>query len=164
MRSAPEDTARLVVGREAFAAALAEIASAVRLQLSIQTFGFEASLYGDEALVERIKEFCLSHERARVRVLVNQPALAMRGAHRFVELGRRLSSRIQFRQLDDEDHGVVDECVIADEQSLLWRDQPERLEARLALDAPLQARLRLKTFNERWERALPAREFSELGI
>ena len=141
-----------------------ELAKAARMELAVLSHGFDARLYGAEALVERVKDFCLAHERARVRVLVNQPALAMREAHRFVELGRRLPSRIAFRQLDEEDRGVVEELIIADGRSVMRRESPDQLEARLWIETPLEARLRLKAFDELWERGVPAREFSELKI
>ncbi|MES0873478.1 hypothetical protein [Sinimarinibacterium thermocellulolyticum] len=153
-----------VSGRAGYAAALQRLIAQARYELAILSHGFDAAIYGDEGLVERIKHFCLAHERARVRVLVNQPALAMRSAHRFVELARRLPSRIQFRQLDEADLGVVEEWVIADGRSLLQRASPEALQARYHADAPLDARLRLKDFDDLWARGVPAREFSELKI
>lgn len=156
--------AQPVIGRESYAAALEQLVAPARMEVVILSHGFDAALYGGETFVERIKDFCLAHERARVRVLVNQPALAMRGAHRFIELGRRLPSRIQFRQLDEEDRGVVEELVVADGRGLLHRETPDQLEARFIADAPLDARARLKTFDELWERGVPAREFSELKI
>jgi hypothetical protein len=162
--STPAASERVVVGREAQAAAVIELATLARMEFVVLSHGFDARLYGTEALVERVKDFCLAHERARVRVLVNQPALAMREAHRFVELGRRLPSRVAFRQLDEEDRGVVEELVIADGRSVMRRESPDQLEARLWIETPLEARLRLKTFNELWERGVPAREFSELKI
>ncbi|MGB0218588.1 MAG: hypothetical protein ACPGJF_04570 [Sinimarinibacterium flocculans] len=157
-------SASLIVGRQAYAAILEQMAASARMELVILSHAFDAAVYGAEPLVERVKAFCLAHERARVRVLVNQPALAMRSAHRFVELGRRMPSRIGFRQLDDEDRGVIEELAIGDGRSLLHRETPDQLEARYLADAPLEARLHLKTFDERWERGVPAREFSELKI
>ncbi len=154
----------VVVGREAQAAAVADLAAAARLELVILSHGFDPTVYGTEALVERVKQFCLAHERAHVRVLVNQPALAMRGAHRFVELGRRLPSRISFRQLDEEDRGVIEELVIADGRSALRRETPDQIEARLWIEMPLQARPRLKSFDALWERGAPAQELRELKI
>jgi hypothetical protein len=162
--SAPTPSERVVAGRVACAAAILELAGLAHMELAILSHGFDAHLYGSEALVERVKQFCLAHERARVRVLVNQPSLAMRETHRFVELGRRLPSRISFRQLDEEDRGVIEDLVIADGRSVLRREAPDQIDARLWIEMPLQARLRLKTFDELWERGLPAREFSELRI
>jgi hypothetical protein len=162
--NAPAASESVVVGREAQAAAVLQLAQLAYVEIAILSHGFEARLYGADALAERVKQFCLAHERARVRVLVNQPALAMREAHRLIELGRRLPSRMAFRQLDEEDRGVVEDLVIADGRSVLRREAPNQIEARLWIETPLEARLRLKTFDELWERAVPAREFSELKI
>ena len=162
--STDADRARIATGRSDWIAAVEELAANVRMELVVLSHAFDAAVYGTETVVEQVKAFCLAHERASVRVLVNQPALAMRSAHRFVELGRRLPSRIHFRQLDEEDRGVMEELVIADGRSVLRRESPDQLEARYLTDAPLDARLRLKAFDELWERAVPAREFSELKI
>jgi hypothetical protein len=156
--------AQLVSGRSGYISALEQLAGVARMELVILSHAFDAAVYGGEVLIERVKALCLAHERARVRVLVNQPELAMRSAHRFVELGRRLPSRIAFRQLDEEDRGVVADLVIADGRDLLHRESPDQLEARYVADAPLDARSRLKSFDELWERGAPAREFAVLGL
>lgn len=155
---------RVVTGRDAQASAVLELAQRARMELAILSHAFEAGLYGTQTLVECVKPFCLAHGRARLRVLVNQPALAMRQTHRLIELGRRLPSRISFRQLDEQDHGVVEDIVIADGRSVLHREAPDQIDARLWIEIPLEARLRMKTFEALWKRSVPAREFSELKI
>lgn len=91
---------RTLEGRAEWAAALLAAAERASREVLVLSFDFDRTCYGNEAFVEAIKRLALSSERARVRVLINQPRAAMQGAHRFVELGRRLPSRIEFRELN----------------------------------------------------------------
>lgn len=158
------DSVEAVEGLPAYSRVATELIGAARLQVAILSHALDARVYGDAAFIEQARRFCLQHERATLRVLVNQPGLSVREANRFIELGRRLPSRIQFRELDEQDRGVVEELLICDERSVLHKERYDALEARCHRHAPLEARLRLKDFNLLWDRSLPAREFSELRI
>ena len=120
-----------IEGRAAFAAAALELVSRAQLAVRLLSFDFDRAIYGDEAFVDQIKRLALSSERARIRVLINQPKAAMKGAHRFVELGRRLPSRIEFRELTEElmitERG---DWLIVDQRGLLERQEPAALAAR----------------------------------
>ncbi len=152
------------VGLQAYADACVTVVGDARMQVAVLSHDLDARVFGSAAFVDAARSFCLAHAHAVLRILVRHPALAMRDANRLVELGRRLPSRIQFRQPDEQDHAVVEELVIADERSLLCRERHDQMETTLLRHAPLDARLKLKFFNELWERAQPAREFSELKI
>ena len=77
---------------------------------------------------------------------------------------RRASSRIHCRQLSQERQSLIEEYLVGDERSVLYRDRYDQLQAQCHQQAPLEARRRLKDFNPLWEESLPAREFSELRI
>lgn len=154
-----------IEGRAAFAAAALELASQAQLALRLLSFDFDRAIYGDEAFVDQIKRLALSNERARIRVLINQPKAAMRGAHRFIELGRRLPSRIEFRELPED--LVISErgdALIIDHQGLLERSEPGALVARLQRKAPLVARAAAQHFDELWEQSSGCSEFRSLGL
>ena len=154
-----------IEGRVAFAAAALELASQAQTALRLLSFDFDRAIYGDEAFVDQIKRLALSSERARIKVLINQPKAAMRGAHRFVELGRRLPSRIEFRELSEEQ--LVSErgdWLIADQRGLLERQDPAALAARLHREAPLEARAKAQRFDELWEQSIGCSEFRSLGL
>lgn len=154
----------LVTGGAAFLEHAVRLVEAARLELVICSAMLDRRVYGDETFIDRVRRFVLQHRRARLRVLVGQPQAAMRASHRLVELGRALSSRIEFRQPAEERQLPADEYLIADERVQLIRATPEQLEARYFADAPMAARLQLRVFNALWEEAVPAREFSELRI
>lgn len=154
----------LIVGLAQNIAALADLVGGTRRQLAILSYRLEPALYGAEPVIDAVRAFVLNHERTRVRILVNQPDLAMRRAHRLVELARRLSSRIEFRELTEERRGIVDDCVITDVEGVWRRERPEQLESRLFRHAPLEARLQLRRFDPLWDESPPARAFTELRL
>lgn len=154
-----------IEGRAALAEAARALAQSARRELLLLTYDFDARLYGSEVFVDTVKGFALADEHARLRVLINQPRLAMQGAHRLVELGRRIPSRIEFRELLDE--RVLEhrgELLIADQRGLLERREPDALYARHSPDSPLLARQRARDFQTLWDESPPAQELRVLGL
>ena len=154
----------VLTGSAAFAECATKLVAGARNEVAIQSYGFDPRVYGTEAFADAVRAFVLMHRRARLRVLVNQPRLAMRRAHRVVELGRQLSSRIEFREMLPERKELVQECVIADLRSFLLRPSTDHLESKFWADAPLSARERLRTFNALWEESVPAQELRDLRL
>ena len=154
----------LVSGVAAFTEHAVLVARAARMEIVIYSDSLDRRIYGDEAFVATVRSFVLQHRRARFRALVRQPVLAMRGAHRLVELGRLLSSRIEFREPLPERTLPRDEYILADEKALLLRGAPEEIDAKYLPHAPLDARQQLRTFNALWEESVPAQELRSLGL
>lgn len=164
MSDAP-GTAVTLEGRAELAAALQAAVELAQREVLLLSFDFDRARYGDEAFVDAIKQLALSSERARIRVLINQPRAAMQGAHRFVELGRRLPSRIEFRELNEEQRiSERGDWLIVDERHLVERGSPDALVARRQFDAPLAARAKAAAFLALWEQAQGCAEFRVLGI
>lgn len=153
-----------LTGHVAFDQAALTLVQGARVQLSVVSIDLDRLRFGSEPFTEAVKQFLLSHRRARCRILLHQPRNAMSSGHRLVELGRVLSSRLEFRQMPSERQRSREEYCIVDERHLLTRSSPMDLDARLLQDAPLEARARQKTFDEAWHESVPARELSELKI
>jgi hypothetical protein len=159
--SAPE----LVEGRSAFAARALEFVGVARLEIVLLSHGLDRALYGSEGFVDAVQRFGLNSERARMLILLNQPQLAARGGHRLVELGRRLPSRIEFRELLPERIGEAHgECLIVDGRALLVRESMESLAARCWRDAPTEGRRLREPLMRWWEESPPAQELRRLGL
>jgi hypothetical protein len=153
-----------VVGLASAVTVLADLVAAARNELAILSYRLEPALYGAESVVEAMRAFALRHERVRVRILVNQPDLAMRRAHRLVELARKLPSRFEFRELSEEQRGIVDDCVIVDVAQVWRRESVDHFESRLFRNAPLEAQLQLRRFDPLWEQSPPAQALRELRL
>lgn len=160
--SAIEFTA--VTGSEAFANAALEVVSVARHHLALLTVDLDRRLFGTEAFTERLRNFILQHRRARLRVLVHDPAAAVRNSIRLVEFGRMLSSRIEFRAVPEERRRLREEFLIADELAVLYRSSPDQIDAKHYPNAPMVARSHLREFEALWHESTVAREMSALGI
>lgn len=155
----------LLQGRAAFAARALELARAARGELLLLSDSLDRAVYGGEDFAEAVKRFLLDHDRARLRVLVGRPQAAARNVPHLLELARRLSSRIEFREPPEtQAEPNRGECLIADRRALLERRAPEALETQAWADAPQRGKLRAEEFDTLWNEAQPAQELRSLGI
>tara|TARA_R110000787_G_scaffold57455_6_gene131238 strand:+ start:2640 stop:3158 length:519 start_codon:yes stop_codon:yes gene_type:complete len=153
-----------ISGSDAFREASGRVIANARLQLSLMSVKLDGRVYASEAFTNQLRNFILDHRRARLRVLVHDPRSAVQQAVRLVELGRSLSSRIEFREVPADIPALQEEYFIADERSLLFRSGPDQLEGRYYDDAPMVARSQLKAFDALWDQATVAREMTALGL
>lgn len=157
--------AELIEGRAAFAARALQLVLATRHELLLRSDALERGLYGGEDFHEALKGFLLGSERARLLVLVRLPQEALRNAQRLIDLGQRLSSRVEFREPtpDQGDIGHA-EWLIADRRMLLERRGPESLEAQFWALEPQRGKLRGEEFDKLWNETQPAQELRSLGL
>jgi hypothetical protein len=161
---APAPTPESVLGHVEFTERALAMARCARQEVIICSHDLDRRIYGDQALVDALRKFLLEHRRGRLRGLVADQRAAMRGAHRMVELSRVLSSRIEFRQPISAPASMAGDCIIVDQRSLLLRSDPGELEASYYADAPMIAREQLRNFEQLWQHAEPAREFTDLRL
>ncbi|TXI83964.1 MAG: hypothetical protein E6Q40_10160 [Cupriavidus sp.] len=164
MAGQEEPLVELADGHAGFLLRARQIVASARLDITLFSQGLDRRIYSSEEFIAPLQSFLLSHQRARLRVLVHTPALAMRTGHRLIELGRRLSSRIEFRELLPERKLMRKEFLIADETSLLIRESDDQLEARYYPHAPLLARDQRREFDTWWQESPPAAEFRDLKL
>lgn len=165
MSAGGADLPELLQGRAACAARALELARAARGELLLLSDSLDRSLYGGEDFAEAVKRFLLASDRARLLVLVNQPQPAARNIPHLLELARRISSRVEFRQPSEtQAEAIRGEWLIADRRALLERREPEALEAQFWAQAPQRGKTRGEEFELRWNEAEPAQELRSLGI
>ncbi|HKY92831.1 MAG TPA: hypothetical protein VJM11_17400 [Nevskiaceae bacterium] len=153
-----------VSGSAEFAQAALDTVGVARHQLSLMTVNLPQLVFGSEAFAEKLRTFVLGHRRASLRVLVHEPADAVRNSVRLAEFGRLLSSRIEFREVPATRRQLKEEYLIADEKAVLYRASTESLDAKFYAAAPMVARSHLRTFDAIWQEAQVAREFTALKI
>lgn len=159
-----EPVATLASGSAGFLSRLVEMTQAARMQISVLSQTLDRGIYGNEDFLAHLQSFLLQHDRARLRVLIRTPETTMRSGHRLVELGRRISSRVEFRELLPERRAIEREYIIVDERSLLLRESPQELDARYYASAPLLAREQLREFENLWQESPPSAELRSLRI
>ncbi|MGH8457644.1 MAG: hypothetical protein ACRETW_08805 [Stenotrophobium sp.] len=159
-----EPTSETATGAAGFLACAVRAAQAAQMQISVLSVNLDRRIYGSEEFIAPVTAFLLRHERARLRVLLCAPDITMKSGHRLVELGRRLSSRIEFRELLPERRASERELLIVDESAVLLRESVLDVDARYWLQAPLLARERLREFETMWQESPPASELRSLGL
>jgi hypothetical protein len=153
-----------LTSREDVLAAMIAVASIATRSLAIMTQNLESDIYDRSDFVGAVKHLCLSRSYARIRVVVTNPRRTLRDGNRFVYLGRRLSSFIEFRHAGQAHRDVREAYMIADQAGLVYRAEGDRWEGIVDTSEPLMARHYLETFDEIWAAATPASEFRQLHL
>ena len=153
-----------VEGLDGYAAAALAALAGARREVLLLSLELDPRFYGSAGFVEAAKTFVLSSERAQLKILLNRTDLARRG-HALVALGRRVPSRIEFRELSIERRRERDdELLIIDSRALLQRRDPRELVGSWIADAPAEAKPQRETFIQLWEESTPAADLRELSI
>ncbi len=145
-------------------AAVVEVTGLANRTLSIFTHDLEPGIYDHDDFLETLKRFILSRGFARVRVLVVDPTRVITTASRFVNMGRRLNSYIEFRNAKNQHAAHPEAFCIADEQALMYRPQADRWQGMSDTYEPAVARLYLNKFETLWNACEIEPELRQLQI
>jgi hypothetical protein len=145
-----KDTRRILSTREEVLAAVVEITGRGHRALAILTPDLEPEIYDHEKFLEALKKFILARAFARVRVLITNPARAMKSGNQFVSMGRRLNSYIEFRNLKEEFRSHDEAFCIADRNALVYRADGKRWEGMSDTNDPAVVSEYLESFDELW--------------
>jgi len=132
--------------------------------LDIISRDLDPFLYDRETFLDLLSRLCLRNRQARIRFLVQDPATPIKKNHRLIELGRKLSSSIEFRQPHQDYQYFNAACLIADRCGLIHRSLADRFEGTANFYAPVAARRELDFFTEVWERSESHPEFRRLYL
>lgn len=157
-------TRRLVTGKDDFAAAVAEVAALASRSLAIFTPDLEHGVYDTSAFLAAVKRLVLSRSHARIRVLITDSGRVQHSANRFLHVGRRLSTFIEFRQLPESLQGRADAFMIADRSALVYRGRAERWQGIADTHEPRMAQRYLSEFDDMWQRSASASQLRELDL
>jgi predicted GNAT family N-acyltransferase len=158
----PTGTRRLLSGMREFSAAVTEVASVASRSLAIFTPDLEHGVYDTTSFLEVIKRLVLSRSHARIRVLIGDPGRVQRSVNRFLYVGRRLSSFIEFRHLPEIYQDRSDAFLIADAAALVYRIKADRWEGIADTREPRMARHYLGQFEQMWQLSESAQEIREV--
>jgi len=145
-------------------AAVNQIMGLANRTLAILTHDLEPDVYDHDAFLETLKRFILARTFARVRVLIVEPERTLLSASRFVAMGRRLNSYIEFRRMRPE-LGIHPEAFfIADEQAVVYRARAENWEGMSDTYEPAVARMYLGKFDTLWNACEIESEVRQLQV
>ena len=131
-------------------AAVIQVTGAANRTLSILTHDLEPDVYEHDDFLETLKRFILARTFARVRVLILEPARVVLSASRFVAMGRRLNSYIEFRRVTPDLSAHPEAFFIADEHALVYRARADSWDGMSDTYEPAVARMYLSKFESLW--------------
>lgn len=141
---------QVISNKDELRAAVVEITAVANRGLAIFTPDLEPEIYDHDDFLDSLKRFVLARTFARIRVLIASPQRAMKTGNRFVEMGQRLNSYIEFRNLRPEDRSRDEAYCIADEAAIVYRARATSWEGMSDTNAPAIARKYLDEFDELW--------------
>jgi len=157
-------TRRVLSGKQEFTEAVTEVAGIAARSLAIFTPDLEHGVYDSPRFLDAVKRLVLSRSHARIRVLISYPGRVQHTVNRFLYVGRRLSTFIEFRHLPESCQDRVDAFLIADDSALVYRGKSDRWEGIMDTCEPRMARVYLAQFDQMWQRSESAGEIRELGL
>jgi hypothetical protein len=161
-RLGDSETLLRLQSQEQFHEATVLMLSQARRHLHLVTPDFEPDRFNNQEFAEALSHFARSSSYAEVRILVGNPAIAIRWGHQVVNLARRLSSSIRIRRLHEEDFDPEEAWLVADDIGLLRRDGNRDFLGMLSAKSIPQAQQKNRRFAEWWERSVEVPEFREM--
>lgn len=141
---------RVLSTKDETRAAIVEVASQANRGLAILTPDLEPDIYDHDDFLEMLKRFVLARSFARIRVLITDPRRALKTGNRFVEMGRRLNSYIEFRNLKPAHRDHNEAFCIADDVAVVYRARAESWDGMSDTYEPAVAKKYLLMFDELW--------------
>jgi hypothetical protein len=140
------------------------IATVAKRSLAILTPDLEPGIYDDYDFMEVAKRLVLAKRHTRIRLLVTEPARAMRNNNRFVGVARRLNTYIEIRNAHEDYRGHREAFLIADNNALLYRVDSARWEGIADSYDPVITRRYLDLFDTIWNISEVGTEFREVRV
>ncbi len=134
---------------------LLELAQQTRRTLDLVSRHLDPTLYDRDDFVEAVKQLALGSPRARVRMLILDPAPVIASGHRLIPLAQRLSSYIELRVPAPEHREFNEAWLVADKDGYAHRRFSDRFEATVDFHDPRLAAHLTNRFDELWQRAQP---------
>lgn len=135
------------------------IAATARRSLAILTPDLEPGIYDHHEFLDVAKRLVLSKPWGKIRVLVSEPARAIRNGNRFVGVARRLNTYIELRNAPAAYLGYREAFLIADDHGLVYRVDRTRWEGIAEANDPGVTRRYRELFETIWRLSDPGTEF-----
>jgi hypothetical protein len=146
----PQRAREVLTGAAELRSAIVDIVAHAERTLAILTPNLEPDLYEHTAFLDTVKRFVLSKTFARIRVLITEPERTLRSGNQFVQMGQRLNTYIQFRNLDPALRPITEAWCIADADSIVYRADSTSGDGVVDSYAPGLAKRYLNRFDELW--------------
>lgn len=145
---------RRLSGRVEMQDAIANTLESVRHNASIYAQQLEPDLFNTSRIIEAITRIAVGGRGHYVRILVGQGEAAVRTNGRITDLAQRLSSHVQFRQLDRETVAPAEMFVLADHEA--YAHQVDNTKPQCLIESATSPRIGAlhRRFERLWERSI----------
>ncbi len=133
-------------------------------RISIFSSSLEPAIFNNERFLAAVKRLALGKPFVRIRILITNPARVMHNRNPFVQLARRLTACIEFRNVSEEYRNHREAFLIADENALIYRVDSSKWEGIADTNEPAVARRYLGLFNQVWNSSSVQTERRELYV
>ncbi len=122
---------------------------------SIDIFSREldAPLFDRSAFLDALTRLCIGHRQARIRILVQNPMVAIQHGNRLIELSRRFSSAIEIRHIHEDYRHYNEAFLVVDGAGAIHRPLADRYEGTANFHDPVRSDRLVRFFVEVWERS-----------
>jgi predicted GNAT family N-acyltransferase len=160
-----EDTSLRANNRSEIAASRLQLLEGARHRLDIYQLTLPSDIYSSQEELAELRRIATSGRGAQVRLLLQDPAAALRTSHRLIALAQRLPSAIQVRTpIEELDLAYPSAYLLTDQGGYLFQPDAQRPNGRAdSHDRAAQAPL-LQHFNEVWERSARATALNPLNL
>ncbi|HEV2111181.1 MAG TPA: hypothetical protein VGT99_07495 [Gammaproteobacteria bacterium] len=140
------------------------VAALAKRELVLFSRDLEPLLYDRQEFMTVVQVLATRSRMSRIRVACIDPGPSVRAGHRLIALAQRFSSYIEVRRASRDHEERPDTFLVADDAALLYRPLVTRYEGYADMHSPLEAREKLRAFEEIWQQGQPDPEFRRLGI
>ena len=162
-RPAPETL--VVDGGKTLAAMRLQLLRGARRRVAIYQPALPTDAYNHAAELDELRRIAAAGRGAEIRLILHDPAAALRDSHRLIALAQRLPSTVLVREpVEESDRTYGSAYLLTDAGGYLFLPEAARPRGRGAMEdrasqAPLQ-----QHFQEAWERAARATALQPLDL
>lgn len=165
LEETPEPRLIPIESRDEAIEAVLELMQLAKRELCLYTRDLDADLFDTDAALEAFKRIGIAGRGASVRILIQQPNVALREGHRLIHLARRLPSVFSFRTPDtEEDLHYPSAFLINDRRGYYFRTLGNRFEGEAHTYFPGRQAQLLEYFEQVWQRSSPSEELRQLSL
>ncbi|MEE9493969.1 MAG: hypothetical protein V3W04_11390 [Gammaproteobacteria bacterium] len=132
--------------------------------LDIFSRDLDEAIYDREAFLDAIRQLCIRNRKTEIRVLIQEPKIATKSGHRFIDLARKLSSSIEMRHVYSDYQQYNKAFLIADRIGMIKRPFADLFEGSANFNCQVIATRQREFFTEVWERSSPHPDLRQLYI
>jgi hypothetical protein len=140
------------------------IAQQAQRLLHIFTYDLDRAIFGRPAFIEAVKQLIIGHRNASVRILLQDFTRVQQEGHQLIDLGQRLSSRIEIRRPGPEHIDHHENFLTADRTGFIQRNFHDRYDGTADFHAPLKTSNLDSFFTDAWQHSEPYGELRRLHL